>query len=233
MQSGIRWILFDAVGTLIYPRPPVAEVYRDGGRQFGSLLDAEEIATRFRRALAAENDGHESLTRPPTSEFAELARWRRIVAAVLDDVPEGGQARLFQSLWRHFAQPGHWRVFDDVQPALLQLADAGFRLGIASNYDGRLRTIVAAHAELAHCEQIFVSSQVHFTKPDPRFFRAVGEQLEAEPAEILLVGDDWLADIEGARASGWQAIFLNREAELRDATTIASLSELPSRYGAR
>src|SRR5687767_6525522 len=116
MREGIGWILFDAVGTLIYPDPPVAEVYLAAGRKFGSQLAAEDVAARFRSALAAEFDSASDFTRPPTSEFAELARWRRIVSAIFDDVPSPHASRLFQTLWLHFAEPAHWRLYDDVAP---------------------------------------------------------------------------------------------------------------------
>ena len=47
----IRGVLFDAVGTLIYPDPPVAEAYRSIGRRFGSRLSVEQIAARFPAGL--------------------------------------------------------------------------------------------------------------------------------------------------------------------------------------
>jgi len=210
VSADVRWVLFDAVGTLIYADPPVADVYEDAGRQFGSRLDARQIALQFRQALAGELGPADDLRRPVTSEANELARWRRIVAAIFPDVTPAAADSLFDSLWQHFAQPTSWRPFPDVEPALRQLQQRGLQLGIASNFDGRLLEIAAKMPELAPCDQVFVSSQVGFSKPDPRLFAAVAAQLEVLPAEILLVGDDWLADIQGARAAGWQAVYLDR-----------------------
>ena len=222
----VRWILFDAVGTLIYADPPVAQVYRDAGCRAGFEASIEQIKSRFRQALAAEFGPPDDLTRPPTSESHELARWQRIVAAVH---PEVGplSAELFESLWQHFAQPTSWRLFADVQPALQHLQQCGLKLGIASNFDSRLQEIVLETPELAACEWTFVSSKIGFSKPDPRFFASVAAQLNATPREILLVGDDWQADVQGARAAGWQAIWLNRHADLEsNEPAISSLLEL-------
>lgn len=229
MNPDVRWILFDAVGTLIYADPPVVEVYRDAGRQFGSRLEVEEIRARFQGALAAECESNGDLSRPPTSEFAELARWRRVVEVVFGDVPEKHMGRLFQALWRHFAEPGHWRLYDDAGPALTQLSQAGYQLGIASNFDGRLLNIAAGFPALAACRRIFVSSQVGFAKPDPRFFAAVGYQLDTEPAEILLVGDDCQADTAGAGAAGWKSLWLNRGNAAGAEDSIATLSAAAQR----
>jgi len=209
MQSGIRWILFDAVGTLIYADPPVAEVYHAAGREFGSRLSVAEIQQRFAAALRDElRTDAVTLERPPTSEAYERDRWRQIVGVVIDDVSGGEE--LFERLWRHFAQPQHWRLYDDVAPTLEALGSHRFRLGIASNFDSRLEAIVAAHPALAACEVVFVSSAVGYVKPDPRFFASVAERLGVSPAEIVLIGDDEVNDMEGATAAGWWAVHLDR-----------------------
>jgi putative hydrolase of the HAD superfamily len=220
MLSAIRWIVFDAVGTLIFPDPPVAEVYFAAGLCCGSRLTADEIRSRFRAALAAAYSSCR-----PTSEPLERMRWQQIVSTVFDDVPDS-HGELFEQLWQHFADPQYWRLFDDVAPVLSQLHRRGHRLGIASNFDGRLRHIVAGHPPLAACQPIFVSSEVGFTKPDPRFFATVTRQLAAEPAEILLIGDDETADVTAARAAGWQARLLCRNKSTPPAGALPSLRQL-------
>jgi putative hydrolase of the HAD superfamily len=202
--AGTGWVLFDAVGTLIAPDPPVAEVYRGAAERFGSRLDLATIWQRFRQALAEEHAAGE-----PTSEPQERERWRRIVGRVIDDVPAASDA-LFQQLWNHFAQPQSWRLYDDVTPALAALAAHGYRWGIASNFDARLKGIVRASSALTGCEAVFVSSEIGFTKPDRRFFREVQLRLGAAAAEIVLVGDDAASDVAGATAAGWRAVLLDR-----------------------
>jgi putative hydrolase of the HAD superfamily len=200
----IHWILFDAVGTLIYADPPVAEAYHVIGQEFGSRLTRDEICRRFPLVLAAEHSDSQ-----PTTEAYERERWRRIVASVIDDVPDATND-VFEQLWQHFAQPRHWRLFEDVSSALRELRRRGFRLGIASNFDARLHQIVQGLPDLAACEAVFVSSEVGYTKPDPRFFAAVQNQLGVTPSQTALVGDDAIADINGATAAGWRAILLDR-----------------------
>lgn len=217
MFSNIRWVLFDAVGTLLYADPPVAEVYHAAAQRFGSRLGVSEIRLRFGRALAAEQRGG------PTDESQERDRWRRIVKAVIDDVNDSS-GELFEQLWWHFAQPQHWRLFDDVPAALAELASRGCRLGIASNFDRRLYEIISGHSSLATCEAIFVSSEVGFTKPHPRFFAAVVERLGIPPDQLLLIGDDNVNDVAPAHAAGWQAVLLDRDGALSGAGVIHALA---------
>jgi putative hydrolase of the HAD superfamily len=217
------WILFDAVGTLIYPNPPVAEVYQDAGRRFGSRLTADEISGRFRAALVESFSVCE-----PTTEPQERVRWQQIVNLVFDDVPHAG-GDLFQVLWRHFAQPEHWRLFDDVPATLHELASRGYHLGIVSNFDGRLRQIIEGHSPLAACQVILLSSELGYIKPDRRFFEAAGKQLAVNPAEILLVGDDEAADLGGALAAGWQAMLISRNSQRKNLAALSDLSQLLER----
>jgi putative hydrolase of the HAD superfamily len=220
----VQAIVFDAVGTLIRADPPVADVYHLAGWQHGSQLTREEVGRRMREAFAASEAG-EGLVREPTSESGERGRWRSIVCTVFDDVPDAGGS-LFRTLWQHFAQPESWRLFDDAAPVLTELADRGYRLAIASNFDRRLRAIVQPDPILRRCERCFLSSEIGFPKPDSRFFASAGAQLDLPPGEILLVGDDWTNDILGARAAGWQADWLNRKSATGAEAGIRSLTEL-------
>src|SRR5262249_23631670 len=108
IPAGVRAVFFDAVGTLLHPHPSPGSVYTALGRQFGSRLSEEEVETRFRAAFRAEDEA-DALAGWRTSEERELARWRSIVAAVLDDLEGSAGEECFQALWEHFARPGSWR----------------------------------------------------------------------------------------------------------------------------
>jgi putative hydrolase of the HAD superfamily len=203
MLDGIRWVLFDAVGTLIYADPPVPEVYHAVGRQLGSQLSVDYIRKRFPEVFAAHQ--HVGLV---TTEEIERERWRSIVQQVIVDAPHERDA-IFETLWQHFAQPQHWRLYADVADVLTALRRR-LHVGIASNFDGRLKRIISGHPPLAACEAVLLSSEIGYAKPDPRFFQAAQEQLGVAPAAIALVGDDEVADVQGATSAGWRAIRLDR-----------------------
>lgn len=204
IPSHIRAVLFDAVGTLIYPHPPVAEVYHLAGSRLGSKYSVEEVGPRFRAAIKRHQQGGQ------TSEELERERWQRIVYDVMDDV-EDPQRLLLNDLWQHFGSASSWRLFDDVAPFWKNLSRRGYLLGIASNFDSRLRTICLGHPPLDECHHIFVSSEVGSPKPELSFYRAVEQRLGLTPEQILLVGDDQAADVTGPLAAGWQAIWLRRD----------------------
>lgn len=219
--------LFDAVGTLLHPEPAVAEAYERVGREFGSRLTRPEIDARFRAVFTAEKNADLRDNAGRTDEPRERERWRAIVGAVFDDVPQARHDALFESLWRHFALTENWRTFDDVGPTLKRLAAAGHSLAIASNFDSRLVPIAAALVPEIPRERVFVSSLVGYRKPAGDFFRACERLLieqDVATGSLTLIGDDVDEDFHGAAAAGWNAILLDRDG--RHANAIRSLSEL-------
>jgi putative hydrolase of the HAD superfamily len=213
--SGVRAIAFDAVGTLIVPDPPVAAVYHTTGRRYGSRLPQAEIGLRFGAAFRAEEDSDRA-TGWRTDPVREAERWQRIVGMVLDDVTD--REACFQDLWHHFASPTSWRCLLDAGAVLAELSRRGFAVGLASNFDGRLRAVAAGLPELRPIGPVIVSAEVGWRKPAKEFFDAVVQAFDCAPNEVLLIGDDYQNDYVGAKAAGLRAVLLGDD--------INSLTEL-------
>lgn len=210
-ENKIRCVLFDAVGTLIYPCPPVSAAYGAVARRHGSSLSEFEIGERFREAFLRQEAIDAGVNGLRTDEERELRRWRAIVAETLCDLRDSTGA--FEELWQHFLLVASWRLFDDVCAVWQVLEERGYRLGIASNFDGRLWHICHSLPPLDRCPDVFVSSELGVRKPAVEFFRRVEERLQLTGEEILLVGDDWNNDYLAARNAGWHALFLDRRGE--------------------
>jgi len=221
--------LFDAVGTLIEPDPPVAAAYEAVGRRFGSSLSRETISDRFRAAFARQEWLDETEFLGATDEARERRRWQAIVVEVFDDATDAESA--FAALWGHFAEPANWRLCDGAAECWQALSARGLPLGIASNFDARLETICRGLPPLADCRQLFVSSRLGFRKPSPAFFAAIGERLGIPPSRLLLVGDDLTNDYQAARAAGWQSILIDPAGRHAVEHRIRSLNELTTQAG--
>jgi putative hydrolase of the HAD superfamily len=214
LPPGVRAVFFDAVGTLLHPEPPAGAAYAALGRRFGSRLADDEVRRRFAAAFRRQEDedarhGHR------TDEGREERRWRAIVAEVLDDVADAEGC--FRALHDHFARPEAWRCDAQAAAVVAALRRRGLLVGMASNFDGRLRRVVAGLPELADVRHLVVSSEVGWKKPAPAFFAALCRQAGAAPDEVLLVGDDEENDYRGARRAGLRAVLLGGGIrELRD-----------------
>lgn len=198
-------VAFDAFGTVIEPVEPIAATYYRAGAEHGSQFSREEVGQRFRSAY------RQRLTELATSQAKEESFWRGVVATVLEDLTTPQQLNAcFQELWCHFSQPGAWRVFPDVAPVFSALAEREIKILLASNFDDRLRTIIAGFPEFQRIEQAVISSVVGWRKPAPEFYELLIHNSRFPPDSILMVGDDEQNDVLAARQAGLRALQIQR-----------------------
>lgn len=216
MSKQLDWnridgIVLDAVGTLIKPTPSVATAYAEAAERQGVKLEPGDVRKRFRSAFGDDSiQGDRGLY--STSEEVEHKRWRAIVADVLPEIPDPDRA--FDELWDHFGRPEAWACFPDVAPAIAAIREAGLKVCIGSNFDSRLRLVIAGLPELAPIlDDPLISSEVGYRKPHEAFFEAVAKRLELPADRILSVGDDLENDVAGARRAGLWAIHVQRGTE--------------------
>jgi putative hydrolase of the HAD superfamily len=217
LSDAIRVVFFDAVGTLIHPDPSAIDVYSEVGQRFGSRLDRATIKDRFRIAFRRQ-EAYDRDHGYRTDNEREMQRWRSIVAEVLDDVTDSDAC--FQTLFDHFARPDAWRCAADTRLVLGALAEHGYRLGLASNYDKRLHCVADGLPSLQPLRHRVISAEVGFCKPAARFFQKVCETAEAAPQQILVVGDDLANDYGGAIAAGLSAVLYDPSGVHGDAAKV-------------
>jgi HAD superfamily hydrolase (TIGR01549 family) len=124
--------------------------------------------------------------------------------------------------------------------ALLDRLRRRYRLGLLSNYpDGEaIRASLRKTGLDVHFDSVVVSADVGFVKPHPLPFETVAGSLGWSPERILLVGDNWLADVQGGRRAGMYVAhsiqwtppeqFPRRPDDLEPHLIIGNLSELES-----
>ena len=59
-------------------------------------------------------------------------------------------------------------------------------------------------------QHIIISGDLNTRKPDPVIFRAALEELDIQPGEAIMVGDNLKSDIEGAAGAGIISVWVNR-----------------------
>ncbi len=235
-------VLFDAVGTILKTTPGVIEVYHSLGQRHGSALSVAEIKVRFKDSRRKLFGLETSATRQTagqliSSDKIEHDLWFQLIKGVFVDV--ANPEPLFQELWRFFASPDNWQLFDDAASTIESLKSAGYLIGIASNFDSRLHRVVSAFRELDCVDFTFCSARLGFRKPDPAFYatveKSIEQQLGAElSVPVWMTGDCIENDFWGPRRHGWNAFWLNRKecqsAEINpDVETIESLKSMASR----
>lgn len=94
-------------------------------------------------------------------------------------------------------------------PLLQALRAKGYKIGIASNWDGTLAQCFEEVGLTSHVDYIGDSHIFGARKPDVTFFHHVLERLGVEPGHTFHVGDSWGTDVIGAEAAGITPVLLD------------------------
>ncbi|WP_395744174.1 HAD-IA family hydrolase [Prosthecobacter sp.] len=208
----LKTLFFDAAGTLIKPAEPVGATYARHALKHGIVAEPGAIMGAFRAAWKE--------TLPPlhpagqTAEDDDRGWWQALVGDVFGRVlgaplAAGMLEALFSGLYAHYEEAQAWSVFEDVAPTLEDLS-RDHRLLVVSNFDRRLRSILAGHDLLRFFAQVILSSEVGAAKPHPRMFEAALAAGGCLPGEALHIGDDLKCDLAGAESCGIHAFHVQR-----------------------
>lgn len=192
-----RYVAFDAVGTLIRANPSVASVYQFIGHRYGCQMGLAEIQMRFQESFAKRQ------LEEQTSETKEYTYWKEIVSEVIGAVDEAEAC--FKELYEHFARPESWELIPNSAETIETLQRWRIRVAVASNFDHRLRSVMAGHSGLSEIQTCVISSEIGWRKPSPQFYEALCQLSDCRPEEILMVGDDLQNDVIAAREAGLAA----------------------------
>ena len=134
--------------------------------------------------------------------------WHELMQSLLTGAGVADPAPHVAWLYEQQATANLWRKpIPAMVDIVRDLRAKGVALAALSNSEGHLAELLA-EIELAPLfDAIIDSGCVGVAKPDPRIFTLTLEALAVKPAVIVHVGDSWAADVEGALAAGWNAIW--------------------------
>jgi FMN hydrolase / 5-amino-6-(5-phospho-D-ribitylamino)uracil phosphatase len=221
----LRAVLFDVDFTLFRPGPELGpEGYRRVGERHGLDLDPARYAqarTGSIEALHRERDlVHD--------DEVWIAFTEQIVLGMGGD-PSGARACAVDMV-REWERHENFTLYEDALPVLEDLRARRILIGVVTNGQRDLEEFVVHHGLQVDA---MVGSRAHGRiKPHPSIFVAALRALDVAPEDAAMVGDSYEDDIEGARALGMRAIFLDRDGLRPDEPDrIDTLLALPAALG--
>ena len=109
------------------------------------------------------------------------------------------------------------------------LAQKKYRLHILSN---GFEEVTYRKCELSGIKNYFATitsaDEINIRKPQPEIFEYALKKADAKKENSIIIGDDWIADVEGGLAFGMDAIFFDRFNDDFDAEvkTVKNLKEI-------
>jgi len=227
-RGGAKAVFFDVDFTLIYPGPTFQGVgYQCFCVRHGIDVDPSRFSDAVLGASAILNDEQDHIYDPDI--FVRYTR--RIIEGM------GGSGEQLDAcakeIYTEWAACQHFFLYDDVTPALTELAARGIKVGLISN-SHRCLASFQQHFELHGLIAAALSSSEHgYLKPHPSIFESALKLLGVAAAESVMVGDSLSHDIEGARSAGMRGILVQRSPDaavtgLPGVPVIRNLSELPA-----
>jgi putative hydrolase of the HAD superfamily len=221
MSQPIRVVFFDAANTLFHVNGSVAEIYLHHAVQFGFAQKPDSliaIKQAFSRAFREAPPPVFASTDAAQIKQSERLWWFDIVHNVFYRV--GMFERFdecFEAVFQVFEDPSTWKLYPETEAVLGRLRTQGMELGIISNFDSRLFTVLRGLGIDRLFDTVTISSLAQAAKPAPKIFHLALEKHAVDPEEALHVGDSLRDDAEGAIKAGLAGVLLDRQGQLQGA----------------
>jgi putative hydrolase of the HAD superfamily len=202
------------------------------------LLEARHVATTVSALSASESIARTTIDRRVREGGRSSEAWRdyfRILLTRVGTPPEGTE-EIIDTLAEAHQRVGLWTVAIEGAVATVRtLNEAGHRLGVVSNAEGRVERDLDGAGFAGFFETVVDSHLVGVEKPDPGIFRIALERMSAAPETAVFVGDVPAVDVVGARAAGLTAVLLDRHDLYAtvDVPRLRSIEELPGWLASR
>lgn len=226
--SDVEAVFFDVGGTLVYGELGRTDTLLAALRWIGYDLTRDQVVeanNHARRAVSRRRRRYADRLKPAEAsrmwldhlaESLELDLRGEALEAALDDATREIEART------------EVMIDPDAGGLLSVLRSRGFRLGVISNWTRDLREYLEKRDLARYFDTIVASEAVGSSKPHREIFLRALSAVNCSPKRAVHVGDDYWADVVGARRLGIRAILVDREGDSPhdDCLVVGGLGEI-------
>jgi HAD superfamily hydrolase (TIGR01549 family) len=232
LGHGIHAVLFDLDGTLRFHRPSFNDAYLEFAGQLGVPDGSIRRRTTLRWLHYYWAQSPELLADLEASAGDEDRFWINHARLYLlrlgcgDDRAADLASHLFRRMRENY-QPEDLLV-GGVPQILSTLKELGYQLGVVSNRTKPYEEELEDHGIRAFFDFTLAAGTINAWKPDRAIFHHALQLLGCQPHEAIYVGDNYYADVIGARNAGLRPVLLDPEGIFpeADCRVIRDLGEL-------
>jgi len=208
-------IFLDAVGTLFGVQGSVGEQYAKVALQFGVDLPIAQIDFAFIKSFKAAGRPAFGNLDPGLLQAQEYNWWFNIAVQTFKQAdfyhhfPDFGE--FFAALYDYFESAEPWFVYNEVPATLQRWRDQGITLGIISNFDSRIYSVLRSLGLTPYFSSITISTEAGFAKPDRQIFEAALQKHHCPAHHAIHIGDSLEEDYNAAKSAGLRGIWLRRK----------------------
>ncbi len=214
IPGSISTIIFDFDGTIRHSDPRGADVFHQYVAESGFSFseDQRKSAERWLHYYWAQS--------PELAEDIELfgdsengdfwrqhARRHVLLLGVAEDEVENLSEEVTEKMRSGYNSVDC--IPEDVPTTLEALKANGYKLAVVSNLHENFSDILEKYEILAHFDFVLAAGEVGWWKPDPRLLQHAVEKLGVAPTSSIYVGDNYYADVLGARAANLKPVLID------------------------
>lgn len=213
--SHIKAIFFDAGFTLIHPQP-VPHQLAQIAAQHGINADAERMNEArkknqgfFQMQLSADADiwASDAKVRKFWDEYYTLL----LAEGSEDALPADKVALALEAAYELYDTHLGWQLYPEALTTLDALKRRGYTIGIISDWGSSLAHRIMGPLGVAdHCDFILASAAVGLSKPSAPLFNLALGRAAVKPEQAIMIGDNYLSDVLGARGAGIEGVLIDR-----------------------
>eukprot|EP00465_Bigelowiella_longifila_P013961 CAMPEP_0185260438 /NCGR_PEP_ID=MMETSP1359-20130426/9030_1 /TAXON_ID=552665 /ORGANISM="Bigelowiella longifila, Strain CCMP242" /LENGTH=385 /DNA_ID=CAMNT_0027846699 /DNA_START=1 /DNA_END=1158 /DNA_ORIENTATION=- len=230
VANDIKAISFDFTGTLAQVKGSTEEHYLMALEK--SICNNPRLGTALWKGLRAETKikakilpcfskaYKKQMKQLPVFGYGRMTSeewWRLVIndtfieAGVPEDLMMVVSTDVTEILYRHFATSDAWELYPEVIPLIKALNSSGIKLGVVSNFDGRLKEILRSLAIDQYFNFTVTSRELGVEKPAKKIFEEAMRKAEVySPDSMIHVGDTVKTDVLGAMDFGMPFVFIQR-----------------------
>ncbi len=205
----IKAIFFDLDGTLRHNLPSGGEFFADYAMQLGLRATQEDRlrAMRWEHFYWANSPDLKADKKayPDDKDFYDHYARRQLSALGASDKLAVEMGPKVTEYMVQFYKPKSV-VPQDVMRLLPVLKEGGYVLGVISNREKPYEEEIEALGLAPFFALVLAGGAIRMWKPEPYIFMHACERLGVNPTEAVYVGDNYFADVVGARRAGLQPV---------------------------
>lgn len=215
MNDRITHIFFDVSATLIEPNPSFEQTCIQKLESNNIVVNFDQLEVASKRADYAYRTHKQMTPKLYSNPMTERLVWAHRHSIYMQYIATTNLGSIYPFMeWGYqihdYYNPStNWNIYSDVIEVLEELGQ-NYILCAVSDFGGALPTTLELLGLSKYFEHIVVSSLVGVSKFNPEIYKKALEVTDVNASNVIMVGDNYTADIEISHQIGIRGVWLNR-----------------------